>query len=113
MSDLVPIANGMNGTPAAMPWGASPPATVQRSGGVSPLPPRPPRSVEPLRGSHPADLQALARQQEHAPAARPTSAPRGSTFSTRTKAAMTATQRRFITPATKSRAIRTQQHPTQ
>jgi hypothetical protein len=47
------------------------------------------------------------------PATRPTSSPRGSTFSTKTNEAMAATQRRFITPATKSRAMRTQQHPTQ
>jgi carboxyl-terminal processing protease len=47
------------------------------------------------------------------PAMRPTRSPAGTTFSTRTITASAATQSRFMTPATKSRAISAQQHPRQ
>src|SRR5258708_25528733 len=49
------------------------------------------------------------------PAMRPTHflARPGMVFSTKTNTLSTAIQKRFITPATNSRAIKTQQHPTQ
>ncbi len=49
----------------------------------------------------------------HTPMARLTQCPAGTIFSTRTYAAIVATQSRFITPATNSSAIRSQQQPTQ
>ncbi len=47
------------------------------------------------------------------PPMRPTHWPCGATLSTRTKAAIAATHKRLITPATKSSAIRNQQQPVQ
>jgi hypothetical protein len=47
------------------------------------------------------------------PARRPTRSPRGTTFSTRTATAMTATQRRFMTPATNRSAMSAQQQARQ
>ena len=49
----------------------------------------------------------------HKPMARLTQCPAGTIFSTRTYAAIVATQSRFITPATNNRAISSQQQPTQ
>src|SRR6266511_5331679 len=59
------------------------------------------------------------RDRSHTPEATSTTpAPQdttgsGTSFSASTKAAMVATQKRFITPATNRSAIRSQQHPTQ
>jgi len=74
--------------------------------------------VQRTRGHGPAPLRACPSMTSPArtstpPATRPTRSPRGTTFSTSTNAAIAATHSRFITPATNSKAMRNQQHPTQ
>src|SRR5260370_20697682 len=78
------------------------------------------RSADSERRRNPAYLKAASpthapHPMSKKPAMRPTHllARLGMVFSTKTNTLSTAIQKRFITPATNSRAINTQQHATQ